>query len=559
MLKNLKIDNYALIDRLEISFGEGFNAITGETGAGKSILLGALGLALGNRADTQVLYDKDRKCIIEAAFLVKDYGLKEFFEDNELDFEDQALLRREIVPSGKSRAFINDTPVTLELLKQLGDRLVDIHSQHAVVTLNESDFQLAVVDGFAGSSALAEAHRVAYREYKRLEKELAALEEAEHRSASEKDYLQFIYEELESARIMPEEQEELENQIRLLQHAEEVRTAFVAASGLMSGGDRNVVGSLSEAESQLRKISAFYTLVQPLLERMQSSLIDLKDLDRELGRMADGIEYDPALATRAQERLDLIYHLEKKHHVNSCADLIRIKEEYGLKISEIESLDDRIAVSRELVARSRQEVMDKAGKLSSLRSSALPAFEQRIVTLLRMLGIPEAQFKVEQRLLEGITADGRDKIAFRFSANRGHEAKLLSEVASGGELSRVMLSIKSMISEKNLLPTVIFDEIDNGISGDIAGKVGDILVRTAAAMQVIAITHLPQIAGKSASHYIVYKQAGPLATFSHIRKLDHEERVSELAKMIAGQEVTPAARAAARELLDYGAATINKN
>lgn len=549
MLISLEIDNYALIDHLEISFGEGFTAITGETGAGKSIILGALGLVLGNRADTQVLYDKTRKCIVEAVFRTGLYDLRDFFSIHEIDADDLTILRREINPSGKSRAFINDTPAGLDVMKALGERLVDIHSQHATVTLNEADFQLAVVDSFAGATEPAKALRKEYFDYKALVRKLAMLKDQESRAKTEEDYLAFLFQELKEASIREGEQEELEAELQLLLHAEEIRTGLQESLEFLSNEDNGIVKSLNDTIGCLRKIAPFHPAILPMLERLEAGAIDIRDIEREMAGMANSGDYDPELAGNVQRRLDLIYHLQKKHHVNDCRELLEKFEEIGNKLESVNSLEDQILDTSRLVEEASVSLAVKAGALSEMRRSSFGGFESQITEMLVQLGMPEARFLIRHKSLDETGPDGSDGISFEFTANRGHEPKPLSDIASGGELSRVMLSIKSMISQKNLLPTIIFDEIDSGISGDIAAKVGEILHRTSSRIQVIVITHLPQIAGRAGHHFTVYKEAGDNATFSNIRKLDYKQRVEELARLISGKEVTAAARAAAEELI----------
>lgn len=549
MLKQLEIENYILIDHLEIQFFEGFSVITGETGAGKSILLGALELILGNRADTQVLLDKEKKCIIEGTFFIGEYGLQDFFRDNDLDYDIQLILRREISPSGKSRAFINDSPVNLSQMKDLGSMLVNIHSQNSITTLNQSDFQLAVLDSFAGISALTQDFKKKYLEFITNEKRLDHLLTEEEKVRTEEDYLLFQLNELNSAQLEVDEQNRLEENLNLLSHAEEIKENLFQAGQMINSNELNVLGMLSEVHSRLRKISAYHTDFSELQARLESEIIEIKDIAHELNKAEATIAFNPEELEQIKARLDLLYRLESKHRVQTVKELLDIRDNLELQVRGISSLDEQIRQLKVELAGQKDELEQLAVTLSSRREKAIQAFEMEITGLIRHMGMPHATFKIALERRSFLTSDGADRITFLFNANPGHEVKPLSDVASGGELSRVMLAIKAMISQKNLLPTIIFDEIDNGISGDIAGRVGDVLLKTAAKMQLIAITHLPQIAGKASVQYNVEKKISGNKTVSGIHKLDHEERVAELAKMISGQDVTEASRQTARELL----------
>jgi DNA repair protein RecN (Recombination protein N) len=549
MLKQLEIENYILIDHLEIHFFEGFSVITGETGAGKSILLGALELILGNRADTQVLLDKEKKCIIEGTFFIGEYGLQDFFRNNDLDYDIQLILRREISPSGKSRAFINDSPVNLSQMKDLGSMLVNIHSQNSITTLNQSDFQLAVLDSFAGISALTQDFKKKYLEFSSNEKRLDHLLTEEEKVKTEEDYLLFQLSELNSAQLEADEQNQLEENLNLLSHAEEIKENLFQAGQMIISNELNVLGMLAEVQSKLRRISSYHTDFSELLARLESGIIEIKDIAHELNRAEATIAFNPEELEHIKARLDLLYRLQSKHRVQTVKELLDIRDNLELQVQGISSLDEQIRQLKVELAGQKEELEQLAVTLSSDREKAVPAFEMEITGLIRHMGMPHATFKIALERRPFLTSDGADRITFLFNANPGHEAKPLSDVASGGELSRVMLAIKAMISQKNLLPTIIFDEIDNGISGDIAGRVGDVLLKTAAKMQLIAITHLPQIAGKASVQYNVEKKISGNKTVSGIHKLDHEERVAELAKMISGQDVTEASRQTARELL----------
>lgn len=549
MLKHLEIDNYILIDHLKIDFFQGFSAITGETGAGKSIILGALGLILGNRADTQALLDKGKKCTIEGSFHVQGYGLEPFFRENDLDYDPILILRREISPTGKSRAFINDTPVNLPQMRELGIRLVDIHSQNSVMTLNQADFQLAVLDSFAGASDRAADYRNQFIEYVADLRRLDHLTAEEAKAKSDEDYVRFLLEELDAAALKEGEQQELEDALNLLTHAEDIKENLFSAQQSLSAAEMNVLGMLSEVQAILRKIAAYHHSVPELLERLASGALELKDIAGEITGALEATEYDPEELRRLQERLDLIYRLQAKHHVSSLQDLADLKEKLRERLASITSLDEQIAGLNRKVELHRSSLASLAGELSKIRNSAAGAFEKEIEGLLSHMGMPRARFRIQMTSTENLSKDGTDKLIFLFNANPGHELKPLSDTASGGELSRVMLGIKAMITVKNLLPTIILDEIDNGISGDIAGRVGDILLRTSKSIQLLAITHLPQIAGKARVQYNVYKKISASSTISGIRLLNDDERVEELARMISGSEITTASRQTARELL----------
>ena len=549
MLKHLFIQNYALIDNLDIRFFQGFTAITGETGAGKSILMDALDLVLGKRADTQVLLDPGRKCIVEGTFDMPGSHLKSFFDSNNLDEDDQIILRREINPSGKSRAFINDTPVNLNLLKSLGDLLVDIHAQHATTSLQDPAFQLSVIDSYARLEDLLSKYQEKFRHLRNRRHELQELIRKEELSRKTLDYQEFLLKELESADIGEDEQQDLEEQLNVITHAEEIKSHLYRALQILSGEESSVIDLLSEAESGLTRVAGYHSEIAQILERISSGLIDLREVGRELSTIDQGIDYNAEAMARLQERLDLIYRLQQKHHVNSCAELISIRESLKAELTEISSLEDLIGDLTKEIALQEQDLISLASELSEKREASFILFSDQVTNLLVHMGMPEARFGVVREELPEMNIYGRDNIEFYFNANRGHSLKPIADIASGGELSRVMLSVKSLISNKKMLPTIVFDEIDNGLSGDIAGRVGDILVRMAEGIQVIAITHLPQIAGKADQQYTVFKEIKEQVTYSNIRLLDEQARLVELAKMIGGKEASAASIAAARELL----------
>jgi DNA repair protein RecN (Recombination protein N) len=549
MLLKLYIENYALIQKLGIDLDNGFTVITGETGAGKSILVGALSLILGQRADTSVLLEKTSKCIVEGTFVIRDYGLEDFFMESELDYDAVAILRREINQNGKSRAFINDTPVNLSVLKELGDRLVNIHSQHSVVTLSKADFQLELLDDYAGHQARLTAYRTAFLRLRELLKKLRELEEKEKRLRSESDYHQFLFDELEKAALKEQELEDLENHFSVLSHAEEIKSSLTYSVHQLTASEQNEITQLAGIIHSLKSIVRYHPPIEDLLKRLESILIDFKDIAGELQKMDEQIYISPGEMEGVRLRLDLIYRLLKKHNVQSVQELIHIQGELGSLLSETESLDDLLRELQHQVRISEDEVLNLAKEISAARSKVIPGFEKEIQILLKDLGMPSARFKINLEQVESYSMDGLDRVTFLFSANKGVPLGEVSRIASGGELSRLMLSIKSRISRKNLLPTIIFDEIDSGVSGDVAGKVGTILKEMAGHMQVIVITHLPQIAGKGTSHFWVYKEDIQDSTRSMIRKLTTDERIEEIARMVSNERVTEAAYLTARELL----------
>ena len=549
MLLKLYIENYALIQKLGIDLDNGFTVITGETGAGKSILVGALSLILGQRADTSVLLEKTSKCIVEGTFVIRDYGLEDFFMESELDYDPVAILRREINQNGKSRAFINDTPVNLSVLKELGDRLVNIHSQHSVVTLSKADFQLELLDDYAGHQARLTAYRTAFLRLRELLKKLRELEEKEKRLRSESDYHQFLFDELEKAALKEQELEDLENHFSVLSHAEEIKSSLTYSVHQLTASEQNEITQLAGIIHSLKSIVRYHPPIEDLLKRLESILIDFKDIAGELQKMDEQIYVSSGEMEGVRLRLDLIYRLLKKHNVKSVQELIHIQGELGSLLSETESLDDLLRELQHQVRISEDEVLNLAKEISAARSKVIPGFEKEIQILLKDLGMPSARFKINLEQVESYSMDGLDRVTFLFSANKGVPLGEVSRIASGGELSRLMLSIKSRISRKNLLPTIIFDEIDSGVSGDVAGKVGTILKEMAGHMQVIVITHLPQIAGKGTSHFWVYKEDIQDSTRSMIRKLTTDERIEEIARMVSNERVTEAAYLTARELL----------
>jgi len=551
MLLHLSVENFILIPKLEINVHKGFTCITGETGAGKSILVGALSLILGQRADTSVLRDKTQKCIVEGSFLIDGYNLNSIFEANDLDIEAVSVFRREINPLGKSRAFINDTPVNLNILKEIGERLVDIHSQHQTLELNDSAFQLGMVDSYAGHPNIILAYRNLFNEYNLLKAELSDCITREKQSINEREYLNFQFDELEKANLIPNEQVEIEEELEILTHAEEIKSRTYSAINILADNDVNVTDSLSEINQLLEQASRYSHHLIPLAERINGSLIEMKDIANELRAFSDQVNFDAERIEKLGLRLDLIYHLEQKHRVKSVTELIDIMNTLSDKLFEIGSLDARIAELNDALTKKESELLEVSSVLSKQRHAVIHSIETEMHKVLENLGMPSAKFKIKQETLANFSSTGTDKITFLFSANKGGEIREIQKVASGGELSRLMLALKSLVLNRSLLPTILFDEIDSGVSGDIAGKVGTIMRNMSAHMQVITITHLPQIAGKADSHLLAYKQDGDTSTVSSLRILSSEDRVNEIARMLSDETITESAKVTARELLNY--------
>lgn len=549
MIKSLSIKNYALIDTIEIDFKEGFTIITGETGAGKSILMGALSLITGQRADTGVLKDDEKKCVVEANFLLANYGLQDFFEQNELDYANETILRREISPAGKSRAFINDTPANLNILKELSIRLIDIHSQHESLNLNQSEFQLKVVDSFAGNANLLQSYQLKFTEYKTIKKQLDELKEEAAQSKGDFDYLNFRFDELENAKLLNNEQEELEEEAKTLNNTEEIQRNLSVMHNALSEDEFSVLTNLKEAHNAASKTVPFFGKINSIEERLNSSYIELKDIAEEIGLILGDIEYNPERVELVNARLDLIYSLQQKHKVNTVAALLEIKEKLDSELQNIVSFDDQIDKLSDKLKKTASELENHALSLHKKRKKVLPEIEKYVAGQLGQLGMPEAKFKIALEGLLEYSPKGKDKISFLFSANKNISAQNISKVASGGELSRLMLSIKSLLSKSIGLPTIIFDEIDTGVSGEIADKMGAIMQSMSENMQVLSITHLPQVAAKGSTHFLVYKDESKNTSTTGIKKLSSEERLQELAKMLSGENITKEAIENAKVLL----------
>lgn len=552
MLRSLYIQNYALIEKLDIAFEGGFSVITGETGAGKSIILGAMGLLLGQRADVKAIRVGASKCIIEARFDISSYDMRPFFGENELEYEDECILRREVYASGKSRAFINDTPVSLGQMKELGEQLIDIHSQHQNLLLNKEGFQLNVLDLLAHDDADIQAYQTIYREWRQAEQDLEALIAMAEKNRSDEDYLRFQWEQLEEAQLTSGEQEELEQEAEMLSHAEDIKTGLYRAGQLLSADEGGVLGALKECQNSLQVLRTMYVPVGELTERMEALYIELKDISREIADREETVEFNPTRLDEVNERLNLIYTLEQKHHVDTVDELLALEREYASKLSAITSSDEDIERLKIRSAALLEEVKKQAAVLTEARRQAALEVERQMASRLIPLGMPNVRFQVEMGVRKEPGIHGADTVSFLFSANKNGTLQSISSVASGGEIARVMLSVKAMIAGAVKLPTIVFDEIDTGVSGEIADRMADIMQEMGDSdRQVISITHLPQIAARGRVHYKVYKQDNEQETNSHIRRLTEEERVEEIAHMLSGATLTEAALNNARALLGH--------
>ena len=549
MLQQLHISNYALIDELSVSFEPGFNVITGETGAGKSILLGALGFALGDRADTNVLYDKDKKCVVEAQFALDDDTLRPLFEENDLDFEAECIFRRELNPQKKSRAFINDTPVALQTMKEIGCQLADIHSQHDSLLLTDADFQLRLLDDIAQNGEILADYQTEYHNYNGLKRRLNELKAMADKNTAENDYLKFQLEELDKAGLKEGEYADIEQTLSVMENAEEIKTLLVTANGLLDNSENAILGQVNELTSTLSRLRHLLPDTDSLGARVENLKVELKDIAYDLRRKEDDTQFDEGQLQSLQERYDLLSRLMMKHHVNDFEALITLRDSLKERVNAFENIDEAIAKAEKELKESEKRLLQQAKVLHDKRVEAATAFSEKVATLVRQLAMPFAQFQVSVEKQENFGNKGTDAICFLFSANKGVAPDDLRRVASGGELSRLMLSIKSAVSSYNYIPTLIFDEIDTGVSGEVAAKIGGIMQQMGQSLQLISITHLPQVASKARHHYFIYKDNDGLRTQSHIRMLNAEERVTEIAKMLSNDQVTPEALRAAEVLL----------
>ena len=549
MLSKLIIQNFAIIDQLEIEFHQDLSIITGETGAGKSIILGALGLLLGNRADVKSLKKTDQKCVIEGHFKLSDLDLKDFFDEHSLDYDVDGILRREINTEGKSRAFINDTPVNLSTLKTLGEKLVDIHSQHETITLNNKHFQLSVVDSVCNHKNLLKEYLKGFKTFQEQKNTLQQLISTSEKSKAEFDYLQFQFDELNSASLKESEEKELEIEQQQLTHAEEIKTALNNITQILAESDQAVSSQLKNSVNLLGNIEKFNPRITELKTRLSTSLIEIKDIVSELEEEAMQTSLDPNRLSIIEERLNLIYKLQQKHRLKNSVELLELKNQIEEKISAYAGIDNQIAQLKSAIEKNEVALNKIAKELSNNRKNGIQSLSKKINELLIDVGMPNAIFEVSHEIESSLSESGFDKITFLFSANKGFSPSELSKVASGGELSRLMLCIKSIIAQNEKLATIIFDEIDTGISGEVANKVGSILQSLTKNMQVISITHLPQIAGLGDAHYFVYKDLKKDKTYTNIRILSMEERVVEIAKMLSGDNPSEIAMETAKELI----------
>lgn len=551
MLRQLYIRNFTLIDELDITFKPGFSVITGETGAGKSIILGAIGQILGNRADARMVKAGCDKCVIEAHFDLSNYDMESFFNDNDIDYEpEDCIIRRELKANGKSRAFINDTPVALTTARELGQQLVDIHSQHQNLLLQKEDFQLNVVDIIAHNSQLLNDYRTLFDGYAKAKAALREKEEECEKDRANEDFLRFQADELVKAQLIDGEQEELEQELETLSHAEDIKGALFDADNLLSGDDRSITQSCKTMLSRLSDIGDVYPAIRQVTERIDSAYIELKDIARDISNLAESIDFDPARLTMANERLDTIYTLQKKHHVESVAELIAIRDSLTARLNDITNSEDMLEDMRRQVEDMHRKATEAAARLTESRQEAARHVTEQLLAQMTSLGMPNARFEIKFETKE-LAVDGADRISYMFSANKNVPLEPIAQVASGGEVARVMLSLKAMISGAVKLPTIIFDEIDTGVSGRVAEMMAQIMRQMGRAdRQVISITHLPQIAALGTTHYKVEKTDTDDTTISRMRMLGHDERITEIAQMLSGSNISDAAIENAKSLLE---------
>lgn len=550
MIKKLSVSNYTLIDELHIDFSTGFSVITGETGAGKSIILGALSLILGQRADLKSLRRSDEKAVIEGVFDISSYHLRDFFDENELDYDaGECILRREILPSGKSRAFINDTPVSVAQLKALGEQLIDIHSQHQNLLLADSRFQLRVVDTMAGDAVLLADYREQYRRWRELLQSYVRLQDENRSGREEEDYLRYQLTQLDEAHLQEGEQEELESELQTLQHAEEIKNELAVLQEYLHGDENGVVALLNAALSRMKSLSRLYPEVDEWVGRLESDYIDLKDIATTVDRSQDNLQMDPKRLAWVEERLDTYYSLQQKHRVANAAELLALRDSFAERVARIENYDEELVALKKEVDEQECRVREFADRLTQVRRKSAADISHTLTERVKPLGMPHLQFEIEVSPRPQFDETGGDVIRFLFSANKNQPLQPVSEVASGGEISRLMLSLKALVAHAMALPTIVFDEVDTGVSGEIADKMARIMGDMARCMQVISITHLPQVAAWGQTHYRVYKSDTDTATATHLVQLTDTERVEEIARMLSGSSLTAAALDNARELL----------
>ncbi|MBR0041611.1 MAG: DNA repair protein RecN [Bacteroides sp.] len=552
MLRSLFIQNYALIDKLDIDFENGFSVITGETGAGKSIILGAIGLLLGQRADVKAIRNGATKCVIEAHFDIASYQLQTLFDENEWEYEDECIIRRELSATGKSRAFVNDSPASLAQIKELGELLVDVHSQHQNLLLSNEGFQIKALDVIVHNEQLLTEYRSLYNEWKKAKQQLALLVEEADKNRADEDYYRYQVEQLENAHLVDGEQEELEEELDILNHAEEIKAQLYKVEQITMSDDMCLLQGLKECVNAMQALNDVYPDSSELSDRLESCYIELKDIAEEVATKNERIEFNPSRLEEVTDRLNLIYSLQQKYHANSISELLSLQEEFATKLSAISSSDETIQQLQKQVYKLFAEVVAKADCLSKQRKSASEVIEKQMCEQLALLGMPNVQFRVDFAKRKEPNLLGMDSVNFLFSANKNAPLQNISSVASGGEIARVMLTIKALIAKEVKLPTIIFDEIDTGVSGEIADRMATIMLEMGEAnRQVISITHLPQIASKGKVHYKVFKQDSETETNSNIRRLTDEERINEVAQMLSGATLTEAALHNAKALLNY--------
>ena len=550
MLSSISINNYALINQLHIDFSSGLSIITGETGAGKSILLGALGLVLGNRADLSVLKDDRQKCIVEAKLSIENYQLQGFFETVDLDYEHETILRREILPSGKSRAFVNDTPVTLSVLSALKEKVMDVHSQHQTSQLSDANFQFTIIDALAKNQSKIGSYQRGLQQYHLLQKELRQIEDSQREANQQYDYNLHLYQELEAAKLIATEQEDLETTLEKLNNIEDIQLNLSEALSLAIHEEVGIQGRLSSMENNLHKIAPFSKGYQEISERISSLKIELDDIIDELENVTENLEFNPNEAEKINDRLQLIYNLQKKHYVHTIEELLQVQEVLSEKLAQKENAEEYIAIKTKEIQEIAEKLDAVAKNISDARIQTVPKLKKSLESLLSELGMGNARFSIQIRPSQQYFANGKDELELLFSANKGGNFGELKKVASGGELSRIMLSVKKILSENLQLPTIIFDEIDTGVSGEISNKIAQIMQQMSAHMQVITITHLPQIAAKGAQHYKVFKSDVAGTTTTNLKQLSPEERIVEIAEMLSGKEISDSALIHAKELLN---------
>ena len=557
MLQRLSISNYALIASLSIDFDNGFTVITGETGAGKSILLGALGFVLGNRADSNILFDDTKKCVVEATFLFKDNKttgqqdnerLRSFFEENDIDYDEECIIRRELSPQKKSRSFINDTPVSLQILKELGSYLVDIHSQHDSLLLCNPDFQLSLLDDAANNQELLSEYKKEYREYVSAKNELETLRRKAINNIDENDYLKFQLDELLKAELKDNEYEDLSQRIEMLENQEEIHRLLIESTTIMENNDASLLDGINALIYNVDKLKKYIPELDSMSERLNSVKIEMKDICSDLNKLQDD-SMDISMLESLQERYDVIQRLMMKHHLNDYAQLLVLREEIRCKVNDFNNIDNLVADKEKEVEIKEKTLRQKAKELNKRRLSSKKHFEQDVTEIIRQLAMPYGVFEIKCESVEEFTSNGTDVVTFMFSANKGYAPENMAKAASGGELSRLMLAIKSIAAKNNYIPTLIFDEIDTGVSGEVASKLGDIMNEMGETLQLVSITHLPQVASKAKHHFFVYKDIVDEKTRSNIRILTREERVMEIAKMLSNAEVTEEAMRAAEVLI----------